>query len=153
MLKQIDEKVTPKEAIEMVQKGLENYSTEKIAAGTPLAGRVKNNWADIEKQFKEELEKRLALGDQLSLDFGEDNLTYSMVELDDISFDCDESTLHSELLKAGHIIYLKNGVNTTAIKKDYKNGSLHPDIVKHIVITKQQSMKKSTKKIKKDEEE
>ena len=108
-------------------------------------------YIELEKEIKDELERQMSVGEQLSLDFGSNTFTSSMVEMDEIGFDCDESTLYSECLKASQTLYLKNGVNTTAIKKDYKNGSLHPDIVKHIKITKQVEMKIS-KKSKKEEE-
>lgn len=143
--------MTIKEVNEMRRNGLSNYGKEKLLDAYTITNATKNTFADLEKEIKSELEKQMVVGDQLSLDFGSNTFTSTMVELDEISFDCDESTLYSECLKASQTIYLKNGVNTTAIKKDYKNGSLHPDIIKHIVITKQQAMKIS-KKAKKEEE-
>ena len=144
--------MTIKEVNEMRTKGFGNFTKEKLVEAYTIINATKNTFAELEKDIKAELEKQMVVGDQLSLEFGECNLTYSMVELDEIGFDCDEATLYSECLKAGQTLYLKNSINSTAIKKDYKNGSLHPDIIKHITITKQQSMKKTTKKIKKEEE-
>lgn len=143
--------MTIKEVNEMRRNGLGNYEKEKLLDAYTITNATKNTFADLEKEIKSELEKKMVVGDQLSLDFGSNTFTSTMVELDEIGFDCDEATLYSECLKASQTIYLKNGVNTTAIKKDYKNGSLHPDIIKHITITKQQAMKIS-KKAKKEEE-
>lgn len=143
--------MTIKEANEMRRNGLSNYGKEKLLDAYTIANATKKSLAELEKDIKSELEKKMVVGDQLSLDFGSNTFTSTMVELDEIGFDCDESTLYAECTKLGQTIYLKNGVNTTAIKKDYKNGSLHPDIIKHIVITKQQAMKIS-KKAKKEEE-
>lgn len=143
--------MTIKEVNEMRRNGLNNYGKEKLLDAYTITNATKNTFADLEKEIKSELEKQMSVGDQLSLDFGPNTFTSTMVELDEISFDCDEATLYSECTKLGQTLYLKNGVNTTAIKKDYKNGSLHPDIIKHIVITKQQTMKIS-KKTKKEEE-
>lgn len=143
--------MTIKEVNEMRRNGLNNYGKEKLLDAYTITNATKNTFADLEKEIKSELEKQMSIGDQLSLDFGPNTFTSTMVELDEISFDCDEATLYSECTKLGQTLYLKNGVNTTAIKKDYKNGSLHPDIIKHIVITKQQTMKIS-KKTKKEEE-
>lgn len=143
--------MTIKEVNEMRRNGLSNYGKEKLLDAYTITNATKNTFADLEKEIKSELEKQMVVGDQLSLDFGSNTFTSTMVELDEIGFDCDESTLYAECTKLGQTIYLKNGVNTTAIKKDYKNGSLHPDIIKHIVITKQQAMKIS-KKAKKEEE-
>lgn len=143
--------MTIKEVNEMRTKGFGNYAKEKLLDAYTITNATKTTLADLEKEIKTELEKQMVVGDQLSLDFGSNTFISTMVELDEISFDCDESVLHSECLKAGQTLYLKAGVNTTAIKKDYKNGSLHPDIVKHIVVTKQQAMKIS-KKAKKEEE-
>ena len=145
--------MTIKEVNEMRTKGFENFTKEKLVEAYTITNATKTTLADLEKDIKAELEKQMVVGDQLSLEFGECNLTYSMVELDEIGFDCDEATLYSECLKAGQTLYLKNSINSTAIKKDYKNGSLHPDIVKHIVVTKQQTMRISkSKKAKKEEE-
>lgn len=143
--------MTIKEVNEMRRNGLSNYEKEKLLDAYTITNATKNTFAELEKDIKSELEKKMVVGDQLSLDFGSNTFTSTMVELDEIGFDCDESTLYAECTKLGQTIYLKNGVNTTAIKKDYKNGSLHPDIIKHIVITKQQAMKIS-KKAKKEEE-
>lgn len=140
-----------KEASEMRRNGLSNYSLEELTSAFPVVNATKNTLAEFEKELKAEIENKMSVGDQLSIDFGSNTFTSSMVELDEIGFDCDEATLYSECLKASQTIYLKNGVNTTAIKKDYKNGSLHPDIIKHITVTKQSSMK-ITKKAKKEEE-
>ena len=143
--------ITIKEVNEMRIKGLSNYGKEKLLDAYTVINATKKSFADLEKEIKDELERQMSVGEQLSLDFGSSTFTSSMVELDEISFDCDESTLYSECLKASQTLYLKNGVNTTAIKKDYKSGTLHPDIVKHIKITKQVEMKIS-KKAKKEEE-
>jgi hypothetical protein len=143
--------MTIKEVNEMRRNGFSNYGKEKLLDAYTITNATKNTFADLEKDIKAELEKQMVVGDQLSLDFGSNTFTSTMVELDEIGFDCDESTLYAECTKLGQTIYLKNGVNTTAIKKDYKNGSLHPDIIKHITITKQQAMKIS-KKAKKEEE-
>lgn len=143
--------ITIKEVNEMRRNGLSNYGKEKLLDAYTITNATKKTFSDLEKEIKDELERQMTVGEQLSLDFGSSTFTSSMVELDEISFDCDESTLYSECLKASQTIYLKNGVNTTAIKKDYKNGSLHPDIVKHIKVTKQVEMKIS-KKAKKEEE-
>lgn len=145
--------MTIKEVNEMRRKGLENYGKEKLLDAYTITNATKNSLSDLEKEIKVAMEKQMVIGDQLSLDFGSNTFTSSMVEEDEIGFDCDESTLYSECLKASQTIYLKNGVNTTAIKKDYKNGSLHPDIIKHITITKQQKMNISKKAIKKNKEE
>ena len=143
--------MTIKEVNEMRRNGFENYEKEKLLDAYTITNATKNTFADLEKDIKAELEKKMSVGDQLSLDFGTNTFTSTMVEMDEISFDCDDAVLYSECLKTGQTIYLKNGVNTTAIKKDYKNGSLHPDIIKHVVVTKQQAMKIS-KKAKKEEE-
>ena len=143
--------MTIKEVNEMRRNGLSNYGKEKLLDAYTITNATKNTFADLEKDIKAELEKQMVVGDQLSLDFGSNTFTSTMVDLDEIGFDCDESTLYAECTKLGQTIYLKNGVNTTAIKKDYKNGSLHPDIIKHVVVTKQQAMKIS-KKAKKEEE-
>lgn len=140
-----------KEASEMRRNGLSNYSLEELTSAFPVVNATKNTLAEFEKELKAEIENKMSVGDQLSIDFGSNTFTSSMVELDEIGFDCDEATLYSECAKLGQTLYLKNGVNTTAIKKDYKNGSLHPDIIKHITVTKQQAMKIS-KKAKKEEE-
>lgn len=145
--------MTIKEANEMRIKGLENYEKEKLLDAYTITNATKRSLADLEKDIKAELEKKMIVGDQLSLDFGSNTFTSTMVELDEIGFDCDEATLYGECLKASQTIYLKNGVNTTAIKKDYKNGTLHPDIIKHITVTKQTKFDISrTKKSKKEEE-
>lgn len=143
--------ITIKEVNEMRIKGLSNYGKEKLLDAYTITNATKKSFADLEKEIKDELERQMTVGEQLSLDFGSSTFTSSMVELDEISFDCDESTLYSECLKAGQTLYIKNGVNTTTIKKDYKSGFLHPDISKHIKITKQVEMKIS-KKAKKEEE-
>lgn len=143
--------MTIKEVNEMRMKGLKNYEKEKLLDAYTIVNATKNTFADLEKDIKTELESKMSVGEQLSLDFGSNTFTSSMVELDEIGFDCDEPSLYAECTKLGQTIYLKNGVNTTAIKKDYKNGSLHPDIIKHITITKQSAMK-ITKKAKKEEE-
>lgn len=143
--------MTIKEVNEMRTKGFGNFAKEKLLDAYTIINATKNTFSDLEKEIKTELEKQMVVGDQLSLDFGSNTFTSTMVELDEISFDCDESVLYSECLKAGQTLYLKNSINSTAIKKDYKNGSLHPDIVKHVVVTKQQTMKIS-KKAKKEEE-
>lgn len=140
-----------KEASEMRRNGLSNYSLEELTSAFPVVNATKNTLAEFEKELKAEIENKMSVGDQLSIDFGSNTFTSSMVELDEIGFDCDEATLYSECAKLGQTLYLKNGVNITAIKKDYKNGSLHPDIIKHITVTKQQAMKIS-KKAKKEEE-
>lgn len=143
--------ITIKEVNEMRRNGLSNYGKEKLLDAYTITNATKNTFADLEKEIKAELEKQMNVGDQLSLDFGSNTFTSSMVETDEISFDCDEAALYAECVKSSQTIYLKNGVNTTAIKKDYKNGSLHPDLIKHIVVCKQQAMK-ITKKAKKEEE-
>ena len=143
--------MTIKEVNEMRRNGLNNYGKEKLLDAYTITNATKNTFADLEKEIKSELKKQMSVGDQLSLDFGPDTFTSTMVELDEIGFDCDEATLYSECTKSGLTLYLKNGVNATAIKKDYKKGTLHPDLIKHITITKQQELKIS-KKAKKEEE-
>ena len=142
--------MTIKEVNEMRVKGFENYEKETLLDAYTITNATKNTFADLEKDIKSELERKLNVGDQLSLDFGPTTFTTSMVELDEISFDCDEAALYNECLSSGQTLYMKNGVNTTAIKKDYKNGTLHPNLLKHVVITKQTSMKIS-KKARKEE--
>lgn len=145
--------MTIKEVNEMRMKGMNTYGKEKLFDAYAITHATKKSLADIEKEITDALESQMTVGDQMSLELGDTTYTVSKVELDEIDFDCDESVLHSECLKAGQTLYLKAGVNTTAIKKDYKNGSLHPDIVKHIKINKQIKMKYPTpKKAKKEEE-
>lgn len=142
--------ITIKEVNEMRRNGLSNYGKEKLLDAYTITNATKNTFADLEKEIKAELEKQMSVGEQLSLDFGSNTFTSSMVEEDEIGFDCTEAALYAECAKLGQTIYLKNGVNTTAIKKDYKNGSLHPDIIKHITVTKQAAMKISKKAKKED---
>ena len=144
--------MTIKEVNEMRRNGLDNYQTEQLMEGYVLVNATKNTFADLEKEIKLVMHEKMSIGEQLSLDFGPSTFTSACVELDEIGFDCSDDDLYSECIKLGMTIYTKNDVNKTAIKKDYKNGSLHPDLIKHIKITKQQELK-ITKKAKKEEEE
>lgn len=143
--------MTIKDVKEMRRNGFNNYGKEQLLDAYTITNATKNTFTDLEKEIKTELENQMEVGDQLSLDFGPNTFTSTMVELEDIDFDCDEATLYSECTRLGQTLYLKNGVNTTAIKKDYKKGSLHPDIIKHITISTQATMK-ITKKAKKEED-
>jgi hypothetical protein len=143
--------MTIKDINEMRVRGFENFEKEDLLEGYSITNTAKKSLAQMEKDLKEELDKKMYVGEQLSFDFGSTTFTATKVELDEIGFDCDESTLYTECLKLGQTIYLNNKVNTTAIKKDYNNGSLHPDISKHITITKQSTFKIPTK-AKKEEE-
>ena len=144
--------MTIKEVNQMRIRGLENFKEEELLEGYSVTNATKKTLAEMEKEIKAELEKKMSVGSQLSFDFGPTTYTASKVELDDLGFDCDEATLYTECLKLGQTIYLNNKVNTTAIKKDYTNGSLHPDISKHITVTKQAVFKIPTKANKKEEE-
>ncbi len=143
--------MTIKEIKQMRIRGFENFKEEELLEGYSVTNSTKNYLAGMEKDLKEELCKRMSVGEQMSFEFGPTTYTASKVELDDIGFDCDEATLYTECLKLGQTIYLNNKVNTTAIKKDYKNGSLHPDITKHITVTKQEVFR-IPPKTKKEEE-
>lgn len=145
--------MTIKEVNEMRMKGMKTYGKEKLFDAYAITHATKTTLVDIEKEITDALESQMTVGDQMSLELGDTTYAVSKVELDEIGFDCDESVLYSECLKAGQTLYLKNTINNTAIKKDYKNGSLHPDIAKHIKINKQIKMKYPTpKKAKKEEE-
>ena len=143
--------MTIKEVSDMRRKGFENYEKEKLFDAFTVVNTTKNTFSGLEKDIKEVLTSKMNVGDQLSLDFGSNTFTSNMVELDDISFDCDDASLYSICASQGLTSYMKNGVNKTEIKKDYKKGSLDPELIKHIVITKQVEMKIS-KKSKKEEE-
>ena len=142
--------MTIKEVNEMRNKGFTNFEKEKLLDAYTITNATKNTFADLEKDIKSALESKMNVGDQLSLDFGSNTFTSSMVELDEIGFDCSDEDLYITCQGCA-TSYCTHGVNKTAIKEDYKSGSLHPDIIKHITITKQQEMKIS-KKARKEED-
>ena len=76
--------MTIKEVNEMRMKGLKNYEKEKLLDAYTIVNATKNTFADLEKDIKAELEKQMVVGDQLSLDFGSNTFTSTMVELDEI---------------------------------------------------------------------
>lgn len=142
--------MTIKEVNEMRRTGLENYGKEQLLDAYTITNATKKTFTDLEKDIKAALESKMEVGDQLSLDFGGSTFTSKMVSTEEISFDIDEASLYVECSRVASA-YCKNGVDTTAIKKDYIKGTLHPDLIKHIVVTQQQEMKIS-KKARKEEE-
>ena len=150
--------MTIEEVKEMRIKGFKNFAKETLLDACLVTSASKKELSikekelsDLEKDLKTELQEQMEVGEQISLELGSTTYTSTMVELDEIGINCDESVLYTTCLKAGLTLYLKNNVNLTLIKKAYKNGTLHPDLAKYIVVTKQQSMKLS-KKTKKEEE-
>lgn len=157
--------MTIKEVKEMRINGFNNYEKEKLfdayittkASKKELStekkelGVKEKELSSLEDEIEVELHNQMLVGEQLSLDFDSTTFTSTMVELDEIGINCPESVLYTACIKSGLTLYLKNSINLTMIKKDYKNGSLHPDLLKYITVTKQQGMKLS-KKTKKEEE-
>lgn len=140
--------MTIKEVNQLRKEGLDNATKEQLMEAYPIVNATKNTFASLEKEIKEALEGKMEVGDQLSFDFGSDIYTSKMVSVDEISFDCSDEDLYIECSKAASA-YCKLSVDKTAIKKDYVKGILHPDIIKHVVVTQQQEMK-MTKKAKKE---
>jgi hypothetical protein len=157
--------MTIEEVKEMNEKEFKGFEKEKLLDAYVTTKEYKKEISEdkkgliaIEKEcslFQNKIEialqEQMEVGEQMSLDFDSSTFTSTIVELDEININCDEAVLYTACLKAGLTLYLKNSINLTAIKKDYKNGSLHPDLLKYIVVTKQQAMKIS-KKAKKEEE-
>ena len=139
-----------REVNEMKVKGFENYEPEVLLDAYTITNATKTTLANLEKEVKSALEEKLNVGDQLSLDFGANTFSANMVELDDISFDCSEDDILSYCIKEGLSSFFKQSLNGTAIKKAYRDGTLNPDLVSHIVVNKQQEMK-ITKKARKEE--
>lgn len=150
---------------EMKEKGFNNFTKDQLADSLAIVHSsnaeckseskkltdLQKHLTSLEKELNAEISNQTVVGEQLSLELGSTTYTLTAVELDEIDINCNEAVLYTACLKAGLTLYLKNNVNLTAIKKDYKNGSLHPDLLKYIVVTKQQAMKLS-KKAKKEEE-
>lgn len=140
--------ITREEYEQMEIKGFENYDKEALKSARIYAKLSKNKYSAHEKEITAIMCDQMESGEQMSLALSDTEYTITKAEVDTIGFDCDESLIYSACLKAGQSLYLKNSVNTTAIKKDYLNGTLHPDIAAHIVVSKQLSMKESKSKIK-----
>lgn len=142
--------MTIKEVNEMRRNGLEKYETKELLDAYTIVNATKNTFATLEKDIKDTMETKMEVGEQLTLDFGNDSFTSKLVQVDEVSFDCSDDDLYVECSKVASA-YCKSSVDKTAIKKDYIKGVLHPDIIKHIVIHQQETLKIS-KKAKKGEE-
>ncbi|MCR5742080.1 MAG: hypothetical protein K6G38_06450 [Gammaproteobacteria bacterium] len=142
--------MTIKEVNEMRRNGLDKCEKGKLLDAYTIVNATKNTFADLEKEIKETLESKMEVGEQLSLDFGSNTFTSSMVNVDDIGFDCSDEDLYSIASSCANM-YCTHSVNKTEMKKDYKKGTLHPDLIKHVTITTQATMK-ITKKAKKEED-
>lgn len=140
--------MTIKEVNEMRNKGFDNYEKEKLFDAYTIVNATKNTFTELEKDIKDTLESKMSVGDQLTLDFGQNTFISTMVSLDEIGFDCSDEDLY-KCAQSCADMYCTHGVNKTEIKKDYKKGVLHPDLIKHIKITTQSAMKIS-KKVKKE---
>lgn len=144
-----NERITMKDLNEMVRNNFDGYTKEQVLNASVLAKSVKGTFADYQKKAEEKLESMMSVGDQLSLDFGSDTYTSTMVNTDDISFDCSDEDLYNIAQKEANL-YCTHSVDKTAMKKDYKKGLLPTPLSDHIVITTQATMK-ITKKAKKGE--
>lgn len=132
--------MTIKEVNKLRMEGLENATKEQLMEAYPVVNATKNTLASLEKDIKEALESKMEVGDQLSLDFGSDTYTSKMVSVDEVSFDISDDDLYNECSKVASA-YCKSSVDKLGIKRDYVKGILHPDIVKHVVVTQQQTLK------------
>lgn len=140
--------MTIKEVNKMRMEGFENYQGEQLLDAYSVTNATKNTLATLEKEIKDAMEKSMKVGDQLSLNFGNDTITSRMVSTEELSFDISDDDLYVECSKVASA-YCKTAVDKAAIKKDFVKGVLHPDLCKHVVITQQQEMKIS-KKARKD---
>jgi hypothetical protein len=140
--------ITREEYEQMEIKGFENYDKEALTPAFVYSKLAEKRYSSNRKQIKAIMCDQMESGEQMSLALSDTEYTITKAEVDTIGFDCDESLIYSTCLKTGQSLYLKNSVNTTAIKKDYLNGTLHPDIAAHIVVSKQLSMNESKSKIK-----
>ena len=87
--------MTIKEVNEMRRNGLDKCEKDKLLDAYTIVNATKNTFADLEKEIKETLESKMEVGEQLSLDFGSNTFTSSMVNVDDIGFDCSDEDLYS----------------------------------------------------------
>ena len=140
--------MTIKEANE-IRKDKEGHTPQENFEARTFLNKTKNTLAEAVKEFDTYLEDVLDKGVQLSMDLGPEVFSASMVDVEDISFDCSDEDLYSIASSCANLFCTHN-VDKTAMKKAYKNGTLHPDLIKHVVINTQQSLK-FTKKAKKGE--
>ena len=129
-----------KELNEMIVKNFDGYTKEQILNASVFAGVVKKKYAEIQEKANEKLESMMSVGDQLSLDFGSETYTSSMVETSDIFFDVTDEDLY-RIAQADAPLYCTHGIDKTSMKKDYKKGVLPKCLNDHVVINTQAKMK------------
>lgn len=139
--------MTIKDVNELRKNNYEGATKEQLMEAYPIVNSFKQQFSDMEKEIKSQLEGMFEVGDQMSLDFGTDTFKSKKDIVDEVVFDLPDEDM-CVLLQKHASSYTSVDWDATAVKKAFIKGLLPTEVAEHCKVVKKEVFKISKSKMK-----